>query len=141
MADINSNKRKLSDYKDYHEKSRKKTFSLIDFFKTIPNNCKIVKEDYYKYFKIKNCKIETDNGIKDAFWFQLKMVNEIVNNRKTFLSNQSNALYGNYCFRKNRKINRFVYNMLLLEDSSIYLYNVSTKKFRRIYYDLEVSNN
>ena len=141
MTDINSKKRKLSNYKDYYEKSRKKSFSLIDFFKTIPNTCKIVKEDYHKYFKIKNCKIETDNGIKDAFWFQLKMVNEIVNNRKTFLSNQSNALYGNYCFRKNRKINRFIYNMLLLEDSSIYLYNVSTKKFRRIYYDLEVSNN
>lgn len=107
-------------------------------FDSIGRNEMIDSKGYARgYFKIIDSRIETDDGLKRTYWYQYTMLNQIINNRKTYLSNQSHALYDNYCFSKSRKIGKFEYNMILLENSHIYLYNVTTGTFRRIHYDME----
>ena len=107
-------------------------------FRDISKNAMIDSKGYIRgYFKISDCRIETDDGVKRTYWYQYTMVNQIINNRKTYLSNQSHALYGDYCFSKSRKIGQFEYNMILLENSHIYLYNLTTDRVRRIHYDME----
>ena len=107
-------------------------------FKSIPRSAKVDSDGYVNNcFKIFNARIDTDNGVKNVYNYQYEMLNLIINNRKTYLSNQSYALYGNYCFNKSRKIGKFQYNMILLENSHVYLYNLTTGTLRRIYYDLE----
>ena len=89
------------------------------------------------YLGITYSKIETDNGRQSLRAFQYKMLVQIINNSKTFLSNQSHALYGNYYFEEDVKSRKFFYNMVLLENGEVYLHNVTTGKFRRISYELE----
>ena len=107
-------------------------------FNSIGRNAMIDSGGYARgYFKIIDSRIETDDGLKRTYWYQYTMLNQIINNRKTYLSNQSHALYGDYCFSKSRKIGKFEYNMILLENSHVYLYNLTTGTFRRIHYDME----
>jgi len=89
------------------------------------------------YIMITYAKIETDNGIQSLYAFQYKMLTQIINNSKTFRSNQSHALYSNYYFEKDVKSRKFFYNMVLLENGEVYLHNITTGKFRRISYKLE----
>ena len=94
-------------------------------------------ESIENYFKITQCRIETDNGLRRLYAYQYSMLFRIINSRKTYLSNQSHALYGNYYFEKPRKVGKFEYNMILLENYEIYLHNITTGMFRRIYYNIE----
>ena len=96
------------------------------------------KDGNKEYLKITYSKIETDNGLEDLFNYQSDMLYRIINNNNTYLSNQSNALYGNYCFEKTIKYRNFEYNMVLLENGKIYSYNITTGKFRRIYYRFKI---
>lgn len=89
------------------------------------------------YIEITYSKIETDNGRKSLYPFQYRMLKQIINNSKTYLSNQSHALYGNYYFARDIKSGDFYYNMVLLENGKVYLHNVTTGKFRRISYTLK----
>lgn len=107
-------------------------------FKSISRNAKVDSNGYVNdCFKIFNCRIDTDNGLKTTYKYQYKMLNILINNKKTYSSTQSYALYGDYCFSKSRRIGKFKYNMILLENSHVYLYNLTTGTLRRIYYDLE----
>ena len=107
-------------------------------FKSIPRSAEVDSNGYVNdCFKIFNARIDTDNGVKTVYNYKYKILNVLINNRKTYLSNQSYALYGNYCLSKSRKIGKFQYNMILLENSHVYLYNLTTGTLRRIYYDLE----
>jgi len=107
-------------------------------FDSIGPNRMVDSKGYVRgYFKIINSRIEADNGLKRTYWYQSTMLNQIINNKKTYLSNQSHALYGDYCFSKSRKIGKFEYNMIILENSHVYLYNLTTGTFRRIHYDME----
>ena len=94
-------------------------------------------EDIEDYFRITKCKIQTDNGLRRLYSYQYSMLSRIINNKKIYLNNQSHALYGNYYFEKLRKVGKFEYNMILLENGEIYLYNMTTGMFRRIYYNIE----
>ena len=94
-------------------------------------------ESIEDYFKITECRIETDNGLQRLYGYQYSMLFRIINSKKTYRSNQSYALYGNYYFEKPRKIRKFEYNMILLENGEIYLHNITTSKFRRIHYKME----
>ena len=107
-------------------------------FNEINPKTMIKLDEYIKdYFRITECKIETDNGPRRLYSYQYNMLYRIINSKKTYLSNQSHALYGNYYFEKSKKVGKFNYNMILLENGEIYLYNMTTGTFRRIYYDIK----
>ena len=116
--------------------------SQQDVLKEIYDNdsCKIDYESTTTdYFKITSSKIETDNGLRRTFGYQYKMLKKMINNKNTYLSNQSHALYGNYCFKKSIKKGRFFYNMILLNNGEVYLYNETTGTTRHIHYNMEIN--
>lgn len=117
---------------------------IRNIYSEIPRNNRInskgniQKSNKYfnEYFEISNAFIETDTGLKEIYWWQKTMLNQIINNKNTFFSNQSNCLYGNYTFHEPRKIGKFYYNMILLENSYVYQYNITTGKIRKINYNM-----
>jgi hypothetical protein len=94
-------------------------------------------ESIKDYFTVTYSKIETDNGLRRLYSYQYTMLIRIINSVKTYLSNQSHALYGNYYLENSVKIGKFEYNMILLENGKIYLHNLTTSKFREIHYKME----
>ena len=94
-------------------------------------------ESIQNYFKITECRIETDNGLQRLYGYQYNMLIYLINNPKTYRSNQNHSLYGNYYFEKSRTVGKFKYNMILLENGEIYLHNITTSKFRRIHYKMK----
>ena len=108
----------------------------------IQNAVKIESKVVSAYFKI-TARIETKNGSgsRDLSDYQHRMLNRIVNSSSTYLSNQSYALYADYCFKESMRIGKFEYNMILLDNSHIYLHNETTNEFRRIHYTMELNGS
>ena len=106
-------------------------------YRDINNRQKVhFNKNVKQYFKIEYSRIESDDGLKRLYGYQYNMLISLVNSHTTYISNQSHCLYGNYCFHKPNKVGRFEYDMILLENGEIYLYNITTDKLRKIHYKM-----
>jgi hypothetical protein len=111
------------------------------FIKLNPKGIIKSNESIKENFTVTYSKIETDNGLRRLYGYQHSMLTRIINSTKTYISNQSHALYSNYKLEKPLKVGDFEYNMLLLENSEIYLHNITTSKFRRIHYKMKYNGS
>ena len=113
---------------------------MEDIYKSINQKQKINYNDKVKRnYNITTSKIETDEGLKKLFKLQYYMLYKLINSNITFMSDQSNVLYYNYCFDENVKIGDFYYNMILTKDEKVFLYNNDTGKIRQIYYSKKLN--
>ena len=72
---------------------------MEEIYKSINQKQKINYNDKVKrYYNITTSKIETDEGLKKLFKLQYHMLYKLINSNITFMSDQSNVLYYNYCF-------------------------------------------
>ena len=93
-----------------------------------------VGNDYNRCYDIYNVRIECGGGLKPAFPWQRKMLYCIVNNKSTYQSNQSHALYYNYTLKNNEKHGNFWYNIVLYDNGTVVLKNLSTGKNRKFHF-------
>lgn len=117
------------------------SLNILEIFKQIKKKQKINHKDKYKNnFSIKKSVINTNEGKKPLLKFQYIMLTKLINSNKTFMGDQSHALYYNHCFDENIKIGKFLYNMILLKkNENVYQINCTTGKIRQIIYKKKIN--
>ena len=105
--------------------------SLIEEY--IKSHKQTIDKDSY-IFKVTESKIQIGKEFIELFDWQNEMLLELIN---IAYCNQNRALYYNTALKECKSINGFVYNIMILENAQIFMFNINTGKFREIKYKFE----
>ena len=85
-------------------------------------------------FRLTESKIQINNDYVELFDWQNEMLLRLIN---IAYHNQSKAIYNNTSLMNCISINGYIYNIMILMNGQIYIYNIHTGKFREIKYKFE----
>jgi len=85
-------------------------------------------------FRLTDSKIQIYNDYVELFDWQNEMLLRLIN---IAYHNQSKAIYNNTSLKNCVSVNGFVYNIMILENTQIFMFNINTGKFREIKYKFE----